>query len=329
MCVCDGSRGATLRFRQSAVRAQRPSLLLAAALSTLASSSASAFGLGDPAAGGGGGGPISGIAAALPHTDGVIASLVGAGVLLGILWRHRRGGLWLAAAAAVLMATLSPWAALSVWLTVFAGLRASQRVQLAPAVTTSLAVGVTSAVGAAAVAPALARVVQVLLEIVVVTPVEVRGSVLTGPTGFVHVATACVGLEGVVVAFALSSAVALFAGARQRVALLAGAAAAGAWSGLNVVRIAAIFVLVQHDVETAELAHDAAGLVLMVAHVLLCGLTWFAVRSVGAWLHQWVPSLRMRAHRGLVIWRQTASPTNESSVAGNTPPGLRMRPRNA
>jgi hypothetical protein len=89
-----------------------------------------------------------------------------------------------------------------VWLVVFAGLRTTNRTQLAPAVVTGLAVFLTTVVGAAAVAPSLARVVAALLGLVASAPVELSGAVLTGPAGFVHVASACVGLEGMVVAFA-------------------------------------------------------------------------------------------------------------------------------
>jgi exosortase/archaeosortase family protein len=325
MSVCDASQEAARRALRTGPLSSRASAALAAVLTTTSSSSALAFGLGDPGAGDGGGGPISGIAAALPSTDGVVAALVGAGVVLGLLWRHRGGGLWLAAAAVALMSALPLWAALSVWLVVFAGLRTTNRTQLAPAVVTGLVVFLTTVVGAAAVAPSLARVVAALLGLVASAPVELSGAVLTGPAGFVHVASACVGLEGMVVAFALSSAVALLSGARQGRAVLAGSAAAVVWFGLNVARIAGIFVLMQRDVEVAERAHDAAGLGLMAAHLLLCGMTWLAVRWAGAGSHRRVGDLPTRAHISPVSSRRTARSTNESILAGNTHPRLRTR----
>jgi exosortase/archaeosortase family protein len=287
---------------------------------------AHAIGMGPP--GGGGGDPISGIAASLPSTEGLTTMLVAALVVVACAWRLHRRGLWLAVAAVALLWSLPSWAALSVWLVLFAALRAGPRPQLMPAFTTGALVALSFVVGADALAPSVAAVVDVLLGMIAVVPVERSATVLTGPSGYVHVADACVGLEGVVVAFALSSAVALCAGARQRAAMLAGALHASAWAGLNVIRIAALFVLVQSDLDAAVLAHDAAGLALMAAQLGLCATTWLVVRSV---------------HRRRVTHARTLMPTSVSALirrksdpsvngfrfTGNEPPGRALRPRNA
>lgn len=288
---------------------------------------ARAIGIGPGGGGGGGGDPISGIAASLPSTDG--PPLLVALVVLACAWRLRRRGLWLAAAAVALVFSLPSWAALSLWLVLFAALRAGPRPQLTPVWATGALVALSVIVGASAVAPAMAVVVDTFLGLIALAPVERSGTVLTGPAGYVHVADACVGLEGVVVAFALSSAVALCAGARQRAAVLAGVLHALAWIGLNVVRIAGLFVLVQSDIDTASLAHDAAGFALMAAQLALCATTWLVVR----WAHRRralrASALTPPTSLGALIRRPFAPSVNGSPVTGNEPPGRGLRPRNA
>jgi exosortase/archaeosortase family protein len=257
----------------------------------LASDAASAQGLGPPGGGGGTGG-VGGLAAALPFTEDALPGLLVVLVAMAAaaLWRTRGRlhlrqqmntgiGWLLAGVIAIGLAALPAWAALSLLLVIFAAARARTptTAQCVAPVVVAGAIGVAHIVDITLLARGIAQLVGVAMTAVGVS-VEVVDATVFGPGGYVHVAAACVGLQGTVVALSLSTALAMMLGAGPRLALLAGVTHAAAWGVLNVVRIAHLGVIAQTDLALAERTHDIGGLWMAVAHLVACGVTCLVFR---------------------------------------------------
>jgi exosortase/archaeosortase family protein len=240
---------------------------------------AQGLGPGGPGGGGGGGGG-GGLAGSLPTFDAAPIGCVLALLVASVVWRAERGAGWRAIAAGLCALSLTPlplWSVLSLALVVWAAVRSTDRARaIAPAVMVG-ALGLAHAVDIHTLARLVAQLVGAVMTRMGVA-VELVEATVHGPGGYVHVAPACVGLEGMVVGLALSTTVAMMAGATVRTALSAGAAHASGWAVLNVLRISQLGVLAQTDLSLAERTHDLGGVGMSAAHLVICGVTYALMR---------------------------------------------------